>query len=88
MKRGQGFDATIPHFYEAPMDDPDYLEVWCYTQALSFEAGETVDFHLNTTASKLSLEILRDGGEQVSVHHARRLPVVITQPRMILRDWL
>jgi len=68
MKRGQGFDTTIPHFYEAPMEDPDYLEVWCYTQALSFEGGETVDFHLNTTASKLSLEILRDGGEQVSIH--------------------
>ena len=44
MKRGQGFDATIPHFYEAPMDDPDYLEVWCYTQALSFEAGRRCRF--------------------------------------------
>ena len=74
MKRGQGFDATIPHFYEAPMEDPNYLEVWCYTQALSFEAGETVDFHLNTTASQLSLEILRDGGEQISVHQVSEIP--------------
>lgn len=73
MKRGQGFDATIPHFYEGPMDDPDYLEVWCYTQALSFETGETVDFHLNTTADRLSLEILRDGGEQVSVYQAEEV---------------
>ena len=73
MKRGQDFDATIPHFYEAPLDDPNYLEVWCYTQSLSFETGETVDFHINTTATRLSLEILRDGGEQISIHQAEEI---------------
>ena len=42
MKRGQGFDAIIPHFYEAPMDDSDYLEVWCYTQEIHSECVKTV----------------------------------------------
>ena len=73
MKRGQGFDATVPHFYEAPMGDPNYLEVWCYTQSLSFEAGEKVNFHLSSTAKTLSLEIFRDGGDRVSVHYADEL---------------
>lgn len=68
LHRGQGFDATLPHFYEAPMDDPDYLEVWCYTDALSYEAGETVNFHVSTTADNVSLQVLRDGGEQVEVY--------------------
>lgn len=68
MKRGQAFDATLAHFYEGPMDNPDYLEVWCYTNALSYEAGETVDFHLNTTAKSIDLEIQREGGTLKSVH--------------------
>jgi hypothetical protein len=68
MKRGQGFDATTRHFYEAPLGDPDYLEVWCYTDQLSYQAGERVDFHLSTTADIVSLEILRDGGTLTTVH--------------------
>ena len=70
LHRGQGFDATLPHFYEAPMDDPDYLEVWCYTDDLSYEAGETVNFHISTTAKHLSFQIIRDGGELLKVHAA------------------
>ena len=61
IKRGQGFDATIPHFYEAPLNSPDYLEVWCYTDQLSYEVGEEVQLHLNTTAADISLGICRDG---------------------------
>ena len=73
MKRGQGFDATLQHFYEAPLNDPDYLEVWCYTNALSYESGDTVDLHLSTTADSVSIEILRDGGEAITVHQAEEI---------------
>ena len=73
MKRGQGFDATLAHFYEAPMNDPDYLEVWCYTQSLSYEAGETVNFHLSTTAAQVSLEVIREGGQNTTVHNATKI---------------
>ena len=71
IKRGQGFDATSTwqcHFYEASLNDPDYLEVWCYTDQLSYEPGKTVNFHLSTTAKVISLAIYRDGGEQTLVH--------------------
>ena len=70
MKRGQDFDATLAHFYEGPMDDPDYLEVWCYTDTLSYEAGETVDFHLSTTAEVINLKIQREGGSLKSVYQS------------------
>ena len=72
LHRGQGFDATLPHFYEAPMGDADYLEVWCYTDALSYEAGQTVNFHISTTAKQLSFQIIRDGGEDTERSYCRQ----------------
>ena len=70
IKRSQGFDATLAHFYEGPADDASVLEVWCYTDALSYEAGDTVNFHLNTTADRVSLQIQREGGVIETVYQA------------------
>ena len=61
LHRRQGFDATLPHFYEGPSNDLDYLEIWCYTDKLSYKAGDDVCFHLNTTAIEIALYIYRDG---------------------------
>lgn len=74
MKRGQGFDATIPHFYEASLNRADYLEVWCYTDQLSYEVGEEVQLHLNTTAADISLGIYRDGAHAKWVYQTEGIP--------------
>lgn len=74
IPRGQGFDATNAQFYETQLGDPDYLEVWCYTDKLSYLPGEEVCFHTSTTARSLELEILRDGTSPTSVHRVDNLP--------------
>jgi hypothetical protein len=73
IPRGQGFDATRAEFYEVPLEDPEYLEVWCYTDKISYSPGEEVQFHTSTTAQELSIEILRDGQAPSSVHAVRGL---------------
>ena len=70
QRREQGFDATALQFYEGPVDKTDQLQVWCYSNALSYPAGGSVDLHLSTTASEVSIQILRDGAEPVIVHEA------------------
>jgi hypothetical protein len=73
IPRGQGFDATNATFYEAPVEDPDYLEIFCYTDKISYAPGETVTFHTSTTAAEFSLEIVRDGLEPRLVHSVASL---------------
>jgi hypothetical protein len=60
--RGQGFDATNVMAYEYPLEDPSYPEVWIYTDRISYRPGDTVSFHVSSTAPSFSLEIARDGG--------------------------
>ena len=74
IPRGQGFDATKAEFYEAPLEDPDYLEVWCYTDKISYLPGEEVHFHTSTTAKEFSIEIIQDGCAPKTVHKVDKLP--------------
>jgi hypothetical protein len=74
IPRGQGFDATKAQFYERPLEDPDYLEVWCYTDKISYLPGEQVNFHTSTTATELSIEVVRDGPTPKTVHAVNGLP--------------
>lgn len=61
IPRGQGFDATGPHFYETYLENMDHLEIWTYTNQVSYQAGEQVEFHTSTTGQKYEIEIYRDG---------------------------
>lgn len=81
IARAQGFDATRAEFYEAPLEDPDYLEVWCYTDKISYLPGEEVQFHTSTTAKELSIEVLRDGHVPYTVHARTGLPGVMHKLR-------
>jgi hypothetical protein len=74
MRRGQAFDATNAEFFEGPLEDPTYLEVWCYTDKLSYLPGEEVRIHTSSTGSQISLEIIRDGLKPESVHRVEDLP--------------
>ncbi|WP_137392169.1 N,N-dimethylformamidase beta subunit family domain-containing protein [Rhodoligotrophos defluvii] len=57
-------------WYEAPREDPAAPEVYTYTDAISYEAGDEVLFHSSTHAAEWSLEIIRDGLVPRSVHQA------------------
>ena len=64
--RGRTTSSTWPsaiheNFYERPSDDPSRLEIWCYTDRLSYAPGEIVRFHVSTSAPRFDLTIQRDG---------------------------
>jgi hypothetical protein len=46
------------------------LEVWCYTDRLSYAPGDIVRFHVTTTVAEFDLEIVRDGKAPETVHRA------------------
>ena len=76
MTAGAVFRRAIPrgpvpalhwHYYECVDPAPDRLQVWSYTDRLSYAPGETVTVHAATTARSFDLEILRDGRAPATV---------------------
>ena len=43
-------------------------EIWCYTDKLSYQAGDEAAFHVSTTAARYALTIYRDGAQREVVH--------------------
>ena len=74
MPRAQGFNGVRASFFEAPLEDPNHLEIWCYTDRASYRPGETVEFRHSTTAKMFSLEIYRDGAEREIIYTADDIP--------------
>ena len=66
----QWASAVLGNIYECTSRDPGDLEVWCYTDRLSYAPGDTVQFHVKTTAPAFDLEIVRDGQPPETVHRA------------------
>lgn len=52
--------AVHSNYYEAPAVDPGEPEIWCYSDCLCYSPGDTIAFHVSTTAATYSLEIARD----------------------------
>lgn len=73
QQRGQNFSATHLNFFEFPSEDPSQLEVYCYTDNISYAPGDTVQFHVSTTAKSYSIEVFRDGSNPESVYSAAGL---------------
>lgn len=69
-----GSYATDSHWYEFPSNDPDTLEVWTYTDHISYAPGAEVNFHVYASAETFSLEIVRDGYEREQVYEISGLP--------------
>jgi len=59
--------AVRSHYYERPGMDGARGEIWCYSDRFSYRPGETVRLQVSSTASRFTLEILRDGGVETSV---------------------
>lgn len=72
--RGQWRWAPHLFFYEVLDVHSDQLQIWCYTDHLSYAPGDTIAFHVSTNAEHYDLEILRDGATPQAVHTSRDLP--------------
>jgi hypothetical protein len=62
------------NFYDGASDDAHALQVWAYTDRLSYQPGEQLELHVNTTAHSYSLEIYRDGLTPGERHVEEDLP--------------
>ncbi len=66
--------AVHSNYYEAPPPDPVGDELWCYSDRLCYSPGESVAFHVSTTASSYSIEIARDSVELEVLFQRDKLP--------------
>ena len=77
--------------YERPLNDPAIAEIWCYTQRYSYEAGETIDFHLHSTRNRFEIDIYREGPEPEMVYQQTNLPITAAytpeHPHLTGCDW-
>ncbi|SLN22265.1 hypothetical protein ROA7450_00819 [Roseovarius albus] len=51
----------LDNYYIGPARDPDVLEIWGYTEHISYAPGDTVQLRVSTTADRWELEVGRDG---------------------------
>ena len=58
----RNWTTNAAYWYEFPSNDPNDLEVWGYTDKMSYAPGDEVALHVNTTADTFEIEIQRDGG--------------------------
>jgi hypothetical protein len=54
-------DAVTGHYYEVASNDPSRAQVWVYSDALSYCAGEHLRLHVSCSAAAAHLRIARDG---------------------------
>lgn len=62
---------------EFPRNDPAVVEIWGYTDRMSYGPGETVGLHVHTTAASYDIEVYRDGHTRDIVHAETGLPGVV-----------
>ena len=75
FRMGQQTELAIDtHWYEYPSDDPNILEVWTYTDQISYRPGDTVRFHSYCSGSSYCLKVERDGPQLEPAHSASDLP--------------
>jgi hypothetical protein len=70
---GQWLHHLDIEWWEFPSDDLETIEVWGYTDKLSYAPGEEVAFHMTTSAPTFDIKIYRDGAELVEVHSAKTI---------------
>lgn len=53
----------LDNYYIGPAQDTSVLEIWAYTDRISYSPGEAVVLRVSTTAESYDVEIGRDGAE-------------------------
>ena len=71
---GPWTSSAQQHFYETIDPDPSVLQIWCYSDALSYAPGCDLTLHVATTAPRFELEIWQDGGAGQRIYSASDLP--------------
>ncbi len=66
--------AVLGHYYEAPATQSEVEEIWCYSDRPCYSPGDSVAFHVSTSARHYSLEIALDAAELEVVYHRDNLP--------------
>lgn len=64
------------NIYIGPARNPAVLEIWGYTDRMSYRPGDTVSLHVSTTADRWDLELGRDGAAYEPVLRKEFLPGV------------
>ena len=72
-QQAPGNPAVSTNYYEGPAVDPASDEIWCYLDRPCYSPGESISFHVSTTAKTYALEI---------VFEALQPKVVFTRDRM------
>lgn len=57
----------LDNYYIGPASDQKVLEIWAYTDRMSYQPGDTVHLHVSTSADRWDMEISRDGATYESV---------------------
>lgn len=57
----------LDNYYIGPARDSSTLEVWSYTDRISYAPGESVGLHISTTAECYDVEIGRDGADYIAL---------------------
>lgn len=65
--------------YQFPREDPSLPEVYVYTDRMSYDPGETVEFRVSATAGRWNIQVYRDGHAPEMVHEAFDLPGAFTK---------
>jgi len=80
VRKGHADEHFLSDFrYEAPREDPEFPEIYVYTDAMSYDPGDEVAFHASTNADEWTLQIYRDGHSPTMVHEAMSLRGTFTQ---------
>jgi hypothetical protein len=48
------------NFYDSASDEPTEIQIWAYSDRLSYQDSQRLELHGNTTAQTYSIEIFRD----------------------------
>ncbi|MGR3395810.1 N,N-dimethylformamidase beta subunit family domain-containing protein, partial [Pseudooceanicola nanhaiensis] len=80
VRKGYGDEHFLSDYrFQAPREDPELAEVFVYTPRMSYDPGETVEFHGSTTADRWTLQIYRDGHAPEMAHEVFDLPGTFTR---------
>src|SRR5262245_263706 len=60
--------AIRENSHERAVNDRSVPQLWCYTDRLSCQPGDTIAFHLSGTGRRIGLAIIRDGGSEAVCH--------------------
>ena len=70
---GSWTSSIRENFYECVDPDPAVLQIWCYSDALSYPPGADVSLHIATTAASYDIDIWRDGVNTHRLYSAKDL---------------